>query len=71
MEDALTLLGQSAGTNAVFCSHGDIVPAVLDALAQQDALELPKNYDCAKGSAWVIEEKDGKAVTAKYLAAPD
>jgi broad specificity phosphatase PhoE len=66
----LTLVRQQAGTTAVFCTHGDIVPELLDALAREDGLELPHDYDYAKGSVWVIEEQNGKAVSARYLAAP-
>jgi 8-oxo-dGTP diphosphatase len=71
VDDAISLLRHMAGTTTVFCSHGDIIPAVLDALAEKDGLELPKNYDCAKGSVWVIEEDEGRAVSARYLPAPD
>ena len=71
MDDSIALLRQMAGTTVVFCTHGDIVPAVLDALAEKDGLELPKNYDCAKGSVWVVEDEEGRATSAKYIAAPD
>ncbi len=70
IDDAIALLRHMAGTNAVFCTHGDIIPAVLDTLADKDRVELPENYDCAKGSVWVIEEGEGRALSARYLPAP-
>jgi len=71
VDDAIALLRHMARTTAAFSAHGDIVPAVLDALAEKDGLELPENYDCAKGSVWVIEEEDGRVTSARYLPAPD
>src|SRR5437762_13021626 len=41
VHDAVELVRQHVGTTAVFCTHGDIVPAVLEALARQEGLELP------------------------------
>jgi 8-oxo-dGTP diphosphatase len=70
VDDNIALLRQTAGITAVFCTHGDIIPPILDTLAEKDGLELPKDYDCAKGSVWVIEEEDGRATSAKYLPAP-
>jgi len=71
IDDAIALLRATAGITAAFCTHGDIIPAILDALAEKDRLELPDNYDCAKGSVWVVEEKEGRATSAKYIPAPD
>jgi 8-oxo-dGTP diphosphatase len=70
VDEALDLLRQHAGTTAVFCTHGDIVPAILGALAERDGLELPPHPDYPKGSVWVIEEENGRAVSADYLPAP-
>src|SRR5437763_8020645 len=69
-EAAVALVRQHAGTTAVFCTHGDIVPEVLDALAREDGLQLPGDYEYAKGSGWVIEEEGGRALSARYLRAP-
>jgi phosphohistidine phosphatase SixA len=71
VDEALDLLGQHAGSTTAFCTHGDIVPSVLDALAARDGMKLPHDPDWAKGSVWVIDEQDGKAVSARYLPAPD
>ena len=51
------LLEQDA--QVALCSHGDVIPTVLDALGWNV-------MHCAKGSTWVL---DGKHAT--YLAAPN
>jgi 8-oxo-dGTP diphosphatase len=70
IDDGIALLRQTADTTAVFCTHGDIIPALLDTLAEKDGLDLPENYDCAKGSVWVVEHHEGRATVAKYIPAP-
>jgi 8-oxo-dGTP diphosphatase len=70
VDEAIDLLRQHAGTTTVFCTHGDIVPAILDALAEHDGLDLPPDPDYPKGSVWVIDEQDGRATAARYLPAP-
>ena len=60
-----------AGTTAVLCSHGDVIPALLDALADLDGLELPPDYRYPKGSTWALTTgEDGRFVTAEYVAPP-
>jgi broad specificity phosphatase PhoE len=57
-----------ASTNAVLCTHGDVIPALLDVLAAEDKLPLPPGYPCAKGSTWVLEARNSVFVEAAYLA---
>src|SRR5437667_9505723 len=68
--DAVDLLRQHAGTTTAFSTHGDIVPAVLERLADEGGLQLPADYDYPKGSVWELEEADGKVTSARYLPAP-
>ena len=57
------------GGNAVVCSHGDVIPEVLTALAWEDGLSLPAEAKCAKGSTWVLgADTSGRFVSARYLA---
>jgi 8-oxo-dGTP diphosphatase len=53
----------------VICSHGDVIPEVLDHFAVEDGLDLGPAPRCAKGSTWVLKVKDGRLVGASYLAA--
>lgn len=54
----------------VLCSHGDIIPEVIDHLTQTDGMRLPDDAHCAKGSAWVLTNHDGRFVAAAYLDPP-
>jgi 8-oxo-dGTP diphosphatase len=57
---------------AVLSTHGDVIPTLLDSLAERDGLVLPEDYPCAKGSTWVLEtDGDGRFVAADYLPAPE
>lgn len=56
---------------ALLCTHGDVIPTLLDALAEADGLPLPDAYPCAKGSTWRLEaDGSGRFVAASYLPAP-
>lgn len=65
--DAVGLLRGLAGSTAVLCSHGDVIPAILDALVESDDLPLPPDYPYQKGSTWVLEHHDGRWARAHYL----
>ncbi len=62
-------LPSSAGT-LVLCSHGDLIPAVLDALHTDDGVDLGSQSRCQKGSTWVLEGKRGRFTTATYIPPP-
>lgn len=61
---ALPLLGRES---IVVCSHGDVVPALLDELAGVDS--WGDGLPCAKGSTWVVDL--GPPVTTRYLLPPE
>lgn len=60
-EDALELLGE-VPDRAVLCTHGDIIPAVLDALVRR-GLEVRSAPDWRKGSVWVLRRKSSGRFT--------
>ena len=52
----------------VWCSHGDIIPAVIEMLAVQDGLDLGKEPRVQKGSIWVLgTDDDGAFNEARYI----
>ncbi|HZU74279.1 MAG TPA: phosphoglycerate mutase family protein [Acidimicrobiales bacterium] len=53
-EEAVGLIRSLAGTDVVACTHGDIVPAVLDHVSRFDGVVFPANPRFPKGSAWVL-----------------
>lgn len=42
-------------SHTVWCSHGDILPAVLEMVAVQDGLDLGRDARVQKGSIWVLD----------------
>ena len=66
---ALELLDRIAGSPAVLCSHGDLIPLLVEHL-QSDGAEVLDGGDWKKGSIWMLERAaDGSVVRARYLAA--
>jgi 8-oxo-dGTP diphosphatase len=66
------LLREAGGSTVIWCTHGDIVPAVLDAVADLDGVELPDDLQYPKGSVWELEQApDGRVTRACYLPAPE
>ncbi len=54
----------------VLCSHGDLIPKVLEVLDAADGLDLGRSPRCQKGSTWVFEGKRRRFTTATYLPPP-
>ncbi|MBV9042153.1 MAG: histidine phosphatase family protein [Acidimicrobiia bacterium] len=71
-DEILPLLRRAAGSTIVWCTHGDIVPIVLDAIAE-DGVKLKKaDRRYAKGSFWELEQdKKGRVTKATYFPAPE
>jgi 8-oxo-dGTP diphosphatase len=65
---AVTLV-EKAPNNALLCSHGDVIPAVLDAL-QRRGLVIKGDYDMHKAVTWVVERKGGQWRRAKVFPPP-
>lgn len=67
---AIKLVRQRAEDYAAFVSHGDIIPAILEHLAEVDGLDLGPSPRCQKGSIWMLEtdERSGRFVKATYIA---
>lgn len=51
------------------CTHGDVLPDVLDALARRGTV-VHRPVDLGKGVTWVLERADGRVVSARSIAAP-
>ena len=67
---ALSLAEEVAGSPAVFCSHGDVIPDVLDALAH-NGLKLKKtDLRWQKASTWVLSRDGGRFSKGRYLPPP-
>jgi len=64
---ALARVKACASTPSVLCSHGDVIPWVLEALARRDAVDLGPEPKCAKGSTWVLEFESSRCTSARYI----
>ena len=54
--------------HAVFCSHGDLIPALIDELIGEGMDAVGR--DCKKGSTWVLEREGPNFVRGTYLPPP-
>lgn len=68
---ALALVRTLADEKVALCTHGDIIPEVLVALADEDRLDLGPRPRQAKGSVWVLDADGGLFTRATYIAATD
>lgn len=62
---SLALLQGHIGDTAAFCTHGDVIPNVLHALAGQ-GVEVDLAQDTRKGAWWVIETEGDRFTRATY-----
>lgn len=66
-EDTFASLEQKLrGISVAACTHGDIVPAILE-LAERSGACLPQEVRWAKGSTWVLDYEDGRWRDARYI----
>ncbi|MGH8928664.1 MAG: NUDIX hydrolase [Acidimicrobiia bacterium] len=59
------LVTKFLGVNAVMCTHGDVIPALLDWMGRK-GMALKSPFECKKGSTWEVEVKAGKFRKARY-----
>ena len=64
---ALALIRALADEKVALCTHGDIIPDVLVALADEDRLDLGPRPRQAKGSVWILEARGARFRRAAYL----
>lgn len=70
VDGMLALMAGVAADNGVVCSHGDMIPEVLDTLIRVDGLQLGSDYPVAKGSIWVLDGDARPFVRARYVEPP-
>jgi 8-oxo-dGTP diphosphatase len=63
----VALVRSVAADKVALCTHGDVIPEVLIALADEDGLDLGARPAQAKGSVWILEGSRGRFVNATYL----
>lgn len=64
--DVIKLMNKYRDTRAILCSHGDIIPGVIDMLGEQG---VPiKGRGCEKGSIWVVRYNGDTITEARYVS---
>jgi broad specificity phosphatase PhoE len=67
LDDALALVRKHAHGGAVLCSHGDVIPMLLEYVARR-GVDLGPSPVCPKGSTWALSTNGaGEVVSARYL----
>lgn len=69
IDAAYDLIDELVGTNAVLCSHGDVIPAVINRMIWA-GLTLESRFYCSKGSTWEIGLELGRFTNAHYVPPP-
>ena len=54
---------------AVLCSHGDVIPATIEALIRR-GMHLKTEPDWRKASVWILRRKDDRVVSATVWPPP-
>ena len=67
-EGALDLLGD-VEDGAVLCSHGDVIPATINALVRR-GMEVQTPVDWRKGTVWVLKRKGDRITKGKVWPPP-
>jgi 8-oxo-dGTP diphosphatase len=66
VEEVLAGLHAPGGGDLVACTHGDIIPELVERVAAEGAVISGRG--CEKGSVWVLERRDGAWVQARYVS---
>ena len=67
--DAVMALVLAVPAGTVLCSHGDVIPALLETLVAQGLVQR-STIRCEKGATWVLERVAGRLTSARYVPAP-
>ncbi len=69
IDGAYDLIDTLVGYNAVLCSHGDVIPAVMNRMMWA-GLTLDSRFYCSKGSIWEIGLDGGRFAKGHYVPPP-
>jgi len=67
-EPVLDLLAE-VDSGAVLCSHGDVIPATIQALVRR-GMEVQSSVDWRKATVWVLRRKGDRITKGKVWAPP-
>jgi 8-oxo-dGTP diphosphatase len=67
--DALRLVHEIADEDVALCTHGDVVPELLQAL-ESEGVHILAEWKWRKASTWVLHTEDGAITHATYVPRP-
>lgn len=68
--EALAVVRKHAAEGAVLCTHGDVMPMLLEHVAEH-GVEVGPRPQCPKGCTWVLEtDATNDVVAARYIPPP-
>lgn len=70
IDAAYGLIDGLVGYNAVVCSHGDVIPAVINRMMWA-GLTVESRFYCSKASIWEIGLEGGRFTTGRYVPPPE
>ncbi len=70
IDEATALVRKHAAHGAVFCTHGDVIPMLLEHYAHL-GVDVGPSPQWPKGSTWALEtDATGEVVVSRYLPPP-
>ncbi|MCH7789498.1 MAG: histidine phosphatase family protein [Acidobacteria bacterium] len=66
ISSTLSWIRSLIGSEAVVCSHGDVIPAILSVLVR-DGMLVQGQRGCQKGSVWILETSGNDIVAGRYV----
>ncbi|MGC2241228.1 MAG: NUDIX hydrolase [Acidimicrobiia bacterium] len=70
IDGSYALADSLIGANAVLCSHGDVIPALVNRMMWA-GLALSSRFFCSKASTWEVSVDGGKFTTGHYVPPPE
>ena len=70
LDETLALVRKHAASGALMCTHGDVMPMLLDYYASS-GVDIPSVREWPKGCTWILDtDSTGEVVRARFLPAP-
>jgi 8-oxo-dGTP diphosphatase len=70
LDEVLALVRKHAGTSVVMCTHGDVMPMLLEYYAGR-GVDIGPAPQCPKGCTWVLEtDATNEVRAARYIPPP-
>jgi phosphohistidine phosphatase SixA len=69
LTSVLELVAELADVTAVLCSHGDVIPMLVEHL-EQEGMVVEGERDWRKGSTWILKRAGDRIVRGRSIATP-